>query len=133
MSCVPEPMKSLAIPRELLATRRFRFLEQADRSIIRTVQCGVIYVMAFWSGPARLAFAELKRSLAIHDPGGQIELVVVDTDGSPDLYVMPEFSRGLGGWGESAWVKNGALVDVAYGSLDYEAKIKLLLNEQEVS
>lgn len=40
----------------------------------------------FWSGPARLAFAELKRVLEDVDPGGHLELVVVDTDGCPNLY-----------------------------------------------
>ena len=130
MACVPDPMKSLGISPELLATRRFQFLEQADRSIVRPIKCGVIYVMAFWSGPARVAFEALKKSLAEVDPAGQIELVAIDTDGCPDFYLMPEFPRGLGGWGESAWVRDGSIVDVAYGVQDYETKIRNLLNEQ---
>lgn len=38
---------------------RTRFYSEADRTVIETIQCGVLFVMAFWSGPARQAFAEL--------------------------------------------------------------------------
>src|SRR5262245_60511992 len=70
---------------------RLRFLAEADRSVISTIDLGVLFIMAFWSGPSRKAFAELKRVLADLDPQGKLELVVVDTDGCPDLYATPEF------------------------------------------
>jgi hypothetical protein len=85
MAVVPDPITSLGITTELLATRRFRFLEVADRQVVQRIQLGVLFIMAFWSGPARMAFKELKRVLAEIDPNGRIELVVVDTDGCPDL------------------------------------------------
>jgi len=98
---------------ELLAVRRFRFVEEADRSIVGTVRCGVLFVMAFWSGSARQAFAELKRVLAEVDPEGNLELVVVDTDGCPDLYDMPEFLGKIHGAGETAWIKQGRIVSTS--------------------
>jgi hypothetical protein len=103
-------MKSLGITAELLAVRRIRFFAEADRTVFETIRCGVLFVMAFWSGPARKAFAELKRVLAAVDPGGCLELVVVDTDGCPDLYEAPEFLGKLHGAGEAAWVKDGRIV-----------------------
>jgi hypothetical protein len=89
---------------------RLRFVPQANRSIVRTIRCGVLFVMAFWSGPARKAFAELKRVLAAVDPGGRLELVVVDTDGCPDLHELTEFAGKLHGAGEAAWILDGEMV-----------------------
>src|SRR5262249_36464808 len=47
---------------------RTRFYSEAVRAVIRTIRCGVLFVMAFWSGSARLVFAELKRVLEGVDP-----------------------------------------------------------------
>jgi hypothetical protein len=89
---------------------RVRFLSTADRSVIGTIKFGVLFVMAFWSGPSRQGFAKLKEVLAEADPGGRLELVVVDTDGCPDLYEAPEFVGQLRGWGEVAWVRDGRVL-----------------------
>ena len=89
---------------------RLRFLREADRSVIGTIRCGVLFVMAFWSGPCRSAFAELKRVIAAEDCDGRLELVVVDTDGCPDLQNQPEFTDKLAGAGEIAWVMDGVIV-----------------------
>jgi hypothetical protein len=72
-------------------------------------------VMAFWSGPSRLAFAHLKKVLSEVDRNGRLELVVVDTDGCPDLYEIPEFFLKLRGNGEAAWIDEGRIVNVATG------------------
>jgi hypothetical protein len=87
-----------------------RFLAQADRSVVESIRFGVLFVMAFWSGTSRRAFAELKRVLAECDTTGRMELVVVDTDGCPDLYDLPEFLGKMHGHGETAWVKDGKIV-----------------------
>jgi hypothetical protein len=92
---------------------RTRFYPEADRSVVGTINCGVLFVMAFWSGPCRLAFAALKKVLAETDPQSRLELVVVDTDGCPELYHLPEFRGGLAGAGETAWVKGGQIVSTA--------------------
>jgi hypothetical protein len=39
-----------------------------------------------------------------------LELVVVDVDGSPDLYELPEFKGRISGSGETAWVRDGRMV-----------------------
>jgi hypothetical protein len=89
---------------------RTRFLAEADRSVIGPIRLGVLFVMAFWSGPSRQGFAKLKDVLAAHDPGGRLEVVVVDTDGCPDLCDAPEFAGQLHGWGEVAWIRDGRVV-----------------------
>ena len=89
---------------------RVRFLASADRPVLSTIQLGVLFVMAWWSGPSRQSFAKLKQVLAALDPLGRLEVVVVDTDGCPDLYECPEFASQLHGWGEVAWVRHGRVV-----------------------
>jgi hypothetical protein len=94
---------------------RVRFLAEADRSVIGTIRLGILFVMAFWSGSSRTAFAHLKTVLSEVDPDGRLEVVVVDTDGCPDLYENPEFLGKLHGNGEAAWIDRGRIVAVATG------------------
>jgi hypothetical protein len=111
---------------------RTRFYPQGDRSLIGTIRCGVLFVMAFWSGPARSAFAELKRTLEAIDPDGRLELVVVDTDGCQDLYELPEFVGKLHGAGEAAWVRSGHIVrtsGLGYHPECFEPYTRQLLDE----
>lgn len=91
-------------------TRRFRFVPAADRSVFGTIEHGVVFVMAWWSGPASQAFSKLKQVLAKVDLAGRLELVVVDTDQCPDLYECPEFFEQLHGAGEIAWIRDGRVV-----------------------
>jgi hypothetical protein len=94
-------------------TGRIRFLPQADRSVIRTIRCGILFIMAFWSGTSFQSFARLKQVLSRLDPAGRLEVVVVDTDGCPDLYEAPELVGKLHGNGEIAWVSAGQVVATA--------------------
>jgi hypothetical protein len=101
-------IENLYLPASL--AKKTRFYSEADESIVGTIRCGVLFVMAFWSGTSRQAFAELKRSLVANDPEGRLELVVVDTDGCPSLHELPEFVGRLHGHGEAAWVLGGKII-----------------------
>jgi hypothetical protein len=94
---------------------RSRFLSEADRTVIPTIRCGILFVMAFWSGTSFQSFARLKKTLAQLDPAGRLEVVVVDTDGCPDLYEIPELAGKLHGNGEAAWVSGGQIVCTTRG------------------
>src|SRR5262245_57564952 len=83
---VPDPMKSLGFTEDFLAHRRARYVGEDKNFAIDNVECGVVFFMAFWSGPARQGFAELKRVLAEVDPAGHIELVVIDVDGCTEMH-----------------------------------------------
>jgi hypothetical protein len=87
--------------------------------------------MAFWSGPARQAFEELKRVLEALDTDGHLELVVVDTDGCEDLYDLPEFVGMLTGAGETAWIRGGKIIQTSghgYHPECFEAYTRQLLD-----
>lgn len=92
---------------------RFRYLPAADRSVFQSIRLGVLFIMAWWSGPSVHAFAKLKQTLAALDPSGNLELVVVDTDGAPDLDEYPELKGQLHGWGEVAWLHDGRIVSTS--------------------
>jgi hypothetical protein len=123
-------IEDLRLSPELAA--RTRFYAEADRAVIGTIRCGVMFIMAFWSGPARLAFNELKRVLETIDSCGRLELVVIDTDGCQDLYDVPEFAGKLAGAGETAWVQGGQIVRTSghgYHPECFETNTRQLLNE----
>jgi hypothetical protein len=112
--------------------KRTRFYSEADRALLVTIRCGVLFVMAFWSGPARLAFQQLKRVLEAVDPEGRLDLVVVDTDGCPDICELPEFVSKLHGAGETAWVREGQILrtsGVGYHPECFEPYTRQLLVE----
>jgi hypothetical protein len=112
---------------------RSRFLPETDQHVIAGIRRGILFVMAFWSGPSRQAFAELKRVLAQLDPGGRLELVVVDTDGCPDLYEHPAFVGRMHGAGEAAWVVDGQVVctsGLGFNPKCFEPYTRHLLAEQ---
>lgn len=103
-------LKSLAA-KAGLPGHRLRFHAQADETIFSTVEHGVVFIMAFWSGPAHLALQLLGETIRHLDTEERLELVILDTDGIPHLYDHPPFGDDkhtkLGGWGEAAWVRNG--------------------------
>ena len=58
------------------------------------IQCGVLFVMACWSIYAVNAFVATIELLTEIDPDGRLQLVVVDTDGTPALYDHRSFWAG---------------------------------------
>jgi hypothetical protein len=93
-----------------LPIKRVTYLPDADKAIIGSIRRGILFLMAFWSGPSVTAFARLTEIVARLDEGGTLEIVVVDVDGSPALHEVPEFVGKVHGVGETAWVRDGKIV-----------------------
>jgi hypothetical protein len=89
---------------------RIRYYPFGDPSVIQNIRCGVLFVMAWWSGPARMGFRKLTTDLARIDPDGKVEIVVVDTDGCPELYHLSELRDINRGNGVTAAVKHGQVL-----------------------
>lgn len=104
----PNGIRSLAKYSKLPA-ERIRYAPDADEATVRSIGRGVLFLMAFWSGPAVQAFAKLTEVLVRIDTEA-LELVVADVDGSPALYELPEFKGKVHGAGETAWVRDGKIV-----------------------
>ena len=93
-----------------LPIERIRYVPDAAERTIRAISRGILFQMAFWSGPAVQAFAKLTEVIARLDPDGLLELVVVDIDGAEGLSAVSDFLGGVRGAGETAWVRNGSVI-----------------------
>lgn len=95
-----------------LPVDRIRYVPNADNQTIRSIRRGVLFLMAFWSGPSVAAFSKLTEMLSRIGMEG-LELVVVDVDGSQELETVPEFKEMIRGAGETAWVRDGEIVSTS--------------------
>jgi len=93
-----------------LPIERIDYRPEADASVIGAIDRGILFLVAFWSVPALDAFAKLTDIIARLDVGGEVDFVVVDVDGSPALYDLPEFVGKVHGAGETAWIRSGKIV-----------------------
>lgn len=105
----PHGLRSL-VKYSKLPAERIRYVPDADETIVATISRGILFQIAFWSIPAVQAFAQLTMVMGRLDPDSQIELVVVDIDGSERLSAVSEFLGGVRGAGETAWVRNGSVI-----------------------
>jgi uncharacterized protein (TIGR02996 family) len=97
---------------------RIVYLAGATPSLLSSLPRGVVFLMAWWSGPARQAFSELAAALRVSDPTGDLLVVVIDVDGIPEEFSW-EFDRlvrphrvQLSGAGEGLWVCRGRVIGV---------------------
>jgi hypothetical protein len=115
-----------------LPLNRIRYFPEADETIIGGIDRGILFLMAFWSGPSLKAFASITETVLRLDTSHALELVVVDLDGSPAVCTVPEFTGKIQGAGESAWVRNGSIVATSGFGLNIECfapNTKLLLEK----
>lgn len=92
-----------------LPIERIRYVPDAETSLIGDIECGILFIMAFWSGPSVKAFNQLTEIINRLDPDGTLEFVVIDTDGAQEFYEHPDFKGKLHGAGEAAWIKDGLI------------------------
>jgi hypothetical protein len=104
----PEGLRSIT-KYSKLPTDRIKYLPEASEADLRAIRRGILFLMAFWSGPAVMTFSTLTQVLA-RLPAQELEVVVADVDGSPELYELPEFRGKVHGTGETAWVREGQIV-----------------------
>jgi hypothetical protein len=82
-----------------------------NATAIPSIQRGIVFLMAEWSGPAKMAYRQLVTSLEQHGILAE-QLHVLDVDRHPELYDMPEFVGRIHGAGEAAVVRDGRVVFV---------------------
>ena len=104
----PDGMLSLAKSSKI-PIERIWYLPDSTPSVIDEINCGILFVMAFWSGPSVNAFHQLTEILSRLDPDGSLEFVVIDTDGAEAFCEHPAFKDKLSGAGEVAWIKDGVI------------------------
>lgn len=80
-------------------------------SAIPSIDCGIIFVMAQWSGDAQWAHKELTAFLAQRGVPAD-RLLCIDVDREPAVYDLPGFAGKIHGWGEAGVVRGGRIVFV---------------------
>ena len=75
---------------------------------ISSIQHGIVFLMAPWSGPAVMAWQHLRDYLAAHAPGATYLSINVDQE--PAVYEVPGLAGRIHGWGEAAVVRDGRVV-----------------------
>ncbi len=55
-----------------LPVERIDYRPEADKAILGQIERGLLFFMAFWSGPSFQAFAELTKALGRLDPSGRV-------------------------------------------------------------
>jgi hypothetical protein len=78
---------------------------------IQSMKRGIVFLMAEWSGGAKLGHRHLVTFLEQSGISTE-QLHVLDVDRHPELYDMPEFAGKIHGWGEAAVVRDGRIVFV---------------------
>ena len=78
-------------------------------SSITSIQRGIVFLMATWSGGAQWALPKLVSFLEQHDIPSE-QLHVFDVDQHRELYSVPELVGKIHGSGEALVVKEGKIV-----------------------
>lgn len=104
----PDGMESL-VKYSRMPVERIEYHADANTTLIQDIDFGVLFIMAFWSGPSVKAFGEITEILNRLDPTASLRFVAIDTDGAQPFYTHPQFVSKMGGWGEIAWIKNGKI------------------------
>jgi hypothetical protein len=78
---------------------------------ITSIQRGIVFLMAEWSGQAKWAYKHLTAFLDKQQPKVET-FVCIDVDQESGVYDLPEFSGKIHGFGEAAVVKDGRIIFV---------------------
>jgi hypothetical protein len=84
-------------------------IKRMTTTSITSIQSGIVFLMATWSGGAQWAFSKLVSYLEQHDVPSE-QLHVFDIDQHQELYDLPELAGKVHGWGETLVIKDGRVV-----------------------
>lgn len=129
-----QPVQRLK-PKEIIEGRvlqktKVSFFDRAGVRELEELDTGIFFILAWWSSPAYVALDHLAKAILTTDPGGRLELLIVDTDGVPELYDHDLLRGKIHGYGECVWKRNREVIDTLFrvGKIrDYEDRISHLL------
>jgi len=101
-----DPVESIRPLVEPVADR-VHFLHKPTIDAVSSIRCGVVFVVAFWSGPARSALATFCKELHRVDVSLAVHVYVADTDAIPDDLANWLRLDAISGMGEIFWICHG--------------------------
>jgi hypothetical protein len=93
---------------------RIQYVPDATVEAVRSIDRGILFVIAFWTGPAFRAYHELTAAITRLKAEEKLQIVVADIDGVPELMSIPEIGL-LRGSGETAWIRSGKILAYSGG------------------
>jgi hypothetical protein len=110
---------------------RYDFLQSSDIQDLN-IDCGLLLLMAFWSGPAAMALQTVCRAFSRSSIPDHFCSRVLDVDGVPRPVIEELIARsGLAshGYGEGYWFRDGQIFAAERCHTITEARILELLSE----
>ncbi len=96
-----------------LPAAQIEFVPEATVETIRDINRGVLFLVAFWSGPSMQAFATLTEELSRLE-FGSCRFVAADVDGADELRQLPEIGNSLmNGDGKTLWIRGGKIISAS--------------------
>jgi len=99
--------------RSAIPIERLRVVSRFDDLHLPQIRRGIVFVLAAWSGPAVLGLRKFTEAIVEHVTDS-LDLVVIDIDCLSQEAIAALFGSSgfpVGGNGETAWVKDGVVVD----------------------
>lgn len=93
-----------------LPSEQIEFVPEATLETVNAIERGILFLIAFWSGPAIEGFENLTKELVKFDTRN-FRVVVADVDGACDLRQLREVDNSLmNGDGRTLWIRDGKVV-----------------------
>jgi hypothetical protein len=110
-----------------------RIVFDADLSLhpLEQIQCGIVFIHAFWASSSHLALKRIADTLARIDIGCRLDFIVCDIDDVKHLYDCLYDADRTGGNGDLSWIVNGVVRarHNASRQCDFETTTRSLLLE----
>ena len=108
----------------------FEFQEVEAEDVL-VIDRGVLFLMAFWSGPAAVGFTDLCRVLQDGELPDGFVFRLLDIDGASRRLIegLSKLPMRIGGNGEAYWFRKGEILAVTSAPTATEARIRELLEE----
>jgi hypothetical protein len=130
MEMEEEAQLAVVAKHSALPLDRLKYLPSATADVVHETNYGVIMILAFWSGTALMAFRKYTSILVSTPRAEELDVTVVNTDGIPELYNLPELKGRITGSCESVFIRAGTIVDsiVIYDEGAFKAALDRLLD-----
>lgn len=95
------------------------------------LQRGVLFLMAFWSGPAKMAFANVCRIFSEVGLPEDFAFRILDVDGLGRSLaeILSQYPVEMGGWGEAYWYRDGKIIAATSVATATDERIREILAE----
>lgn len=102
-----------------------------DESVpLCSMEKGIVFILATWSGQSQLAFRALNKALAQTEGLGDLPIYVADTDDAKTQEFLSQIGETPSGGGETYWVAGGQIQHKLRGYTDKDLSSLLSFTQE---